>query len=156
MFIILDKMQKPKYLYHGSAREIIGNTLQPKQAHDLGKRIENLHMAVYASSDKEISIARAIISCKGVVSSSLSFGRKPYGTIYEGWPEQNFIYFYTLSSNSFIQSKKGSKQWHSLEEVKPIKVEKIIVKNYLYLVRKANEEETKKWLKKYGLKPFSK
>ena len=154
--IRLVKMKKPKYLYHGSAKKIIGNELKPRKAHDLEKRAENLHSAVYASSDKEISLAMAIISCKGVMSASLGFKKKPYGIIFEGWPKQNFIYLYTLLSDNFVQSKKGSKQWHSIKKVKPVKIEKIKVKDYLYLVRKTSREETKRWLKKYGLKPFHK
>jgi len=147
---IMVKINKPKYLYHGSVQKIKGNKLKPKQPHDLGNRKENLHKAVYASSNKEISIAMAIISCKGVISASLRFMKKPYGIIYEGWPKQDFIYLYTIFSNTFVQSKKGSKQWHSIKAVKLFKVDKIKVRDCLHLVRKARKKEIKKWIAKYG------
>lgn len=143
---------KIKYLYHGSARQIEGNYLLPKKAHDLENRAENLHTAIYASSNKEISIAMAIISCNGVNLASLSFRKKPYGIIYEGWPKQKYIYLYTLPTESFIQSKRGSRQWHSLDKVKPLKVQKMEVKKYLRLIRKGTKKEIEAKKKKYGIK----
>ena len=73
---------KPKYLYHANVRRIEGNKLLPRQAKDLENLPENLHKAVYATNIKNIAIAMAIISCKGVNASSLKFKKKPFGIIY--------------------------------------------------------------------------
>ena len=140
-----------KKLYHGSIREIKGDYFRPKQPQDLEKNPDNLHMVVYATSKKEVAIAMAIISCKGVNWASLSFKRKPYGIIYEGWPKQEFIFLYTLPSKSFRMSGGGGKQYVSADPVKPLSVEKLAVQDYLYLVRKGTEKEIKKKLEQYGL-----
>lgn len=138
-----------KKLYHGSVREIEGEYFRPKQPQDLEKNPDNLHIGVYATSEREVAIAMAIISCKGVNWASLSFKRKPYGIIYEGWPNQEFIYLYSLPSKSFRVSGGGGKQYISAEPVKPLSVEKLVVQDYLYLVRKGTEEEIKKKLEQY-------
>ena len=142
-------MNKPESLYHGSVREIEGNKLLPKRAQDLGERPENLHVAVYATNIKEIAIAMAIISCKGVNSSSLEFKRKPFGIIYQGWPKQEYIYLYTLPSRTFEQEGGSGTQWYSLKSVKPSKLEKLSVKEHIHLVRKATDKERKNFFKKY-------
>ena len=142
-------MNKPESLYHGSVREIEGNKLLPKQAQDLGEELENLHHAVYATNVKEIAIAMAIISCRGVNGSSLRFRKKPFGTIYKGWPKQEYIYLYTLPSRTFEQEGGSGTQWYSLKPVKPKKVEKIYVKEHIHLIRKATDKERKNFFKKY-------
>ena len=70
-------LTKPKVLYHGSIKEIEGDYFIPKKPQDLEQNLDNLHVGVYATSDKEIAIAMAIISCKGVDWSSLAFNKKP-------------------------------------------------------------------------------
>ncbi len=142
-------MLKPKYLYHGSPKKIIGDELIPHQAHDLEKRPENLHKAVYATSEKELAIAMAIISAEGVIYSSLSFGDFPPGVIYQGWPEQEIVYLYTLPVESFEPCGPQSKQWISYQPVKPIKIEELLLEDYLHLVRKASADEAKKWIARY-------
>ena len=141
---------KPKYLYHGSPKKIVGNELIPHQAHDLGKRPENLHKAVYATSERKLAIAMAIISSKGVIYSSLRFSGNPPGIIYQGWPEQEKIYLYTLPVDTFQPSGHGGKQWVSFQPVQPVKVEELLIKDYLYLVRQATREEFEHWIKKYN------
>jgi len=141
---------KPKNLYHGSIRKIKGNKFTPRQAEDLGKLPENLHKAVYATNVKEIAIAMAIISCKGVNGSSLSFKKKPYGTIYKGWPKQKYIYLYILPSDTFVQMGGSGKQWASFKPVKPLKVNKLKISDYLYIIRKATKKEIKRWFEEYG------
>jgi len=141
---------KPKYLYHGSVKRIEGNKLLPRQARDLENLPENLHKVVYATNIKNIAIAMAIISCRGVNASSLKFKKKPFGIIYEGSPKQNYIYLCVLPSKTFKQEGGGGNQYYSLKPVKPIKVEKLKVRDYLLLVRKATKKE--KWNKKYGVK----
>lgn len=138
-----------KYLFHGSTKEIKGNRLLPNQASDLGERPENLHKAVYATDVKEIAIAMAIISCKGVNYSSLDFKKKPFGIIYEGWPEQKNIYLYSLPRETFKQDGGSGHQYHSIKPVKPSKVEKLKTDDYIYLVRKATNSEKEKFFEKY-------
>lgn len=140
---------KPKYLYHGSVRKIEGDKLLPKQAEDLEEKSENLHCAVYATNVKDIAIAMALISCKGVKFSSLYFKVSPFGVIYEGWPKQEYIYLYTLSSKTFKQKGGSGNQWYSKEPVKPSKVEKLKVNDYISLVRKSTDRERKKFFEKY-------
>ena len=138
-----------KYLFHGSTREIEGDKLLPRQATDLGERPENLHKAVYATDVKDIAIAMAIISCKGVNCSSLDFKKKPFGIIYEGWPEQKNIYLYYLPRETFKQDGGSGHQYHSTEPVKPSKVEKLKINDYISLVRKATDSEREKFFEKY-------
>lgn len=132
----------------------MGDKLLPRQAEDLEKKPENLHKAVYATNVKEIAIAMAIISCKGVYGTGLKFKKKPFGIIYDGWPKQKFIYLYILPVNTFQKSGEGGRQWASFEPVKPLKVEKLSVKDNLDLVRKASKVEVDRWLKKYGFELF--
>ncbi len=140
----------PKFLYHGSVREIEGEYFIPKKPQDLEQNPDNLHVGIYATSEKEVAIAMAIISCKGVNWASLSFNKKPYGIVYEGWPNQKYIFLYTLPLETFRQSGGSGKQYVSAEPVKPKSVEKLLVQDYIHLVRKGTEEEIKKKLEKYG------
>ena len=145
---------KPKYLYHGSGREIKGNLI-PKKAFDLDKTKNNTMKGIYASSHKEEAIAMGILKCKGVKGSSVHMGRNNGiinmdAVIYGGWPKQKYIYLYTLSSETFENRPKGSPQWVSSESVKPKKVEKLLVKDYIHLIRKATKKEKEKWVKEYG------
>ena len=45
---------------------------------------------------------------------------------------------------------KGSPQWVSKKSVKPIKKERLLVKNYIHLVRKPSKKEKLEWIKMYG------
>ena len=147
----MDKRErdKMKILYHGSSRKIVGELI-PHEAEDLGKRVENMHKAVYATDNKEIAIAMAILSSKGVRYSSLT-NNKPYGRIYKGSPEQDEVYLYYLDSKDFQQQRGNSLgQWISESPVKPVKVERIKIKDYLNLVRDATEAEKQNWVRKYG------
>ena len=148
------KIEKPPILYHGSAVEIIGEELEARTPTDLGNNPNNLHTAVYATDIKEKAIIKAIINSRGVISSSVDFGRKSSpGIIYEGWPDEDAeIYLYTLPSDTFINSEPHSSQWHSVQNVKPIKVEKLKVKDFLHLIRKATPDEIEEWNKKYRTK----
>ncbi len=145
---------KPKYVYHGSARKLIGEKLIPKKANDLEKNPHNLLKGVYASDVKNEAIAMGIISSKGVHSSSCGVERKVNtkvdAIIYEGWPKQKYLFLYTLPSKTFQSKPKGSHQWVSLTPVKPEKIEKILISDYIFLVRKATKEEKENWNKKYG------
>ncbi len=143
-------MEKPKYLYHGSSKELIGGFLVPKNPIDLGDRPDNLHKGVYASDIKESSCAMAIISCKGVKGASLKESGNTFAIIYEGYPEQDYFYLYTLDSATFENRPKGSHQWVSFEQVKPIKIERLVVKDFIHLIRMATEEEKKEFYNRYG------
>lgn len=146
------KMGKEKnVLYHASSKNLIGEKLIPKQADDLEKRKENLFNGVYATDIKEVAIAMGIISSKGVISGSLQ-NKKPYGTIYEGKPEQEFIYLYYLPKNQFKLTPPNKHQFVSEKPVKPIKIKKLKIEDYLVLIKYANPEETKNFLEKYNIK----
>ncbi|MDO8508742.1 MAG: hypothetical protein Q7S27_03605 [Nanoarchaeota archaeon] len=149
-------MEKPEYVYHGSARELEGDKLIPNKATDLGDKPHNLLEGVYASDVKEQAIAMGILSCKGVGSSSCGVHRKynpkVEAIIYEGWPEQDYFYLYTLSSETFESKPRGSHQYVSLVSVKPKKIERLLVKNYIHLVRKATDTEKDKWTEKFAHK----
>lgn len=140
---------KPKYLYHGSVRKIKGDKLLPRQPADLEENPKNLHCAVYATNVKDVAIAMALISCRGVNYAALYFKRKPFGVIYEGWPKQRYIYLYTLPNKTFKQEGGSGNQWYSTEPVKPSKTEKLKVKDYISLVRKSTDKERKKFFEKY-------
>ena len=146
-------MTKPKYVYHGSGRELEGDKLIPKKATDLGDRPDNLLTGVYASDVKNEAIAMGILSCNSVKSSSCGVERKPStkvkAIIYDGWSQQDYFYLYTLPSATFESRPTGSNQYISLTSVKPEKIERLKVKDYIHLVRRATEEEKKEWFGKY-------
>ncbi len=146
--------ERPPLVYHGSAVEIKGEELETRTPTDLGNNPNNLHTAVYATDLKEKAIIKAILNNRGVISSSLDFGRYPSkGIIYKGWPDEDAeIYLYTLPSESFINPEPQSSQWHSTKNVKPIRVEKLKIKNFIHLIRKATPEELKEWNKKFKTK----
>jgi hypothetical protein len=144
-------MSKPKYLYHGSGRKLIGSSLIPKKAEDLGGNKDNSLRGVYASSVREQAISMALHSSRGVGEGSLQM-HKVNGKlkikdsiIYKGWPTQKYVYLYILPSKTFRNIPLGSPQWVSLKSVKPIQIEKLFVKDYLYLVRKATVKERKEF-----------
>jgi hypothetical protein len=141
---------KKEYLYHGSPRKLKGKSLIPKKPHDLGKKRENLTKGIYATDVKNSAIAMAIICAKGVRSGSLLYRKK--SVIYEGQPKQKYVYLYYLPFKTFKRTSKRSHQWVSIVKVKPTKIERLKVKNYLNLIRKATKEEVKKFYKKYGFK----
>lgn len=141
---------KPKYLYHGSAKKLKGKYLIPKKPHDLENQKENLVRAVYATDIKNSAIAMAIISSKGALSATLHYRKK--SVIYEGWPNQKYVYLYYLPSESFKRSSRKSPQWISVVKVKPLKIEKLKIKDYLHLVRKATKKEIHDFFKRHGIK----
>lgn len=151
--LFLINMKKPKFLYHGSARKLVGDKLIPKQPKDLSDTPENLYVGVYATDVKKLAITMALLGCRGVHSSSLDFSsKKRHGIIFDGWPKQEIIYLYILSSDSFIQCGGSGRQWISSKPVKPLKIEELYVKDYLYLIRKGSKKEIKQWFEKYRKK----
>ncbi len=146
-------MSKPKYLYHGSGRKLVGNKLIPKKAEDLGGNKDNSLNGVYASSVKEQAISMALHSSRGVGEGSLQMHRIDGklkikdSIIYKGWPNQRYVYLYTMESKTFRNIPNGSPQWISLKSVQPIKIEKLPVNDYIYLVRKATSKERKEFFK---------
>jgi hypothetical protein len=143
-------MKKPRHIYHGSGRELEGDKLIPKKATDLGENPDNILNGIYASDIKNEAIAMGIMSCKGVRSSGLNIKNgKIDAIIFDGWPEQNCFYLYTLPSETFEEKPKGSHQYVSSKPVKPKKIEKLSVNKYIELIRGASEEEKKEWFEKY-------
>ena len=144
---------KPKYVYHGSGKKMEGDLI-PKKASDLAGTKDNILKGVYASDNKNEAIAMGIVRCKGVGSASVGTPRaksnKIIAIIYNGTPKQTYFYRYTLPSKSFVNRPRGSHDWVSPKPVKPEKVEKLKVKNYIKLIRNATKEEKEKWFKENG------
>jgi len=145
---------KTKVLYHGSSRKLVGETLNPSLGDDSEERPENNLFAVYATNRKDLAIVMAIIGCKDVIGGSIDEYKKGKlnARIYGNYPNQEFIYLHHLPIKTFKQTKIDKHQFVSFEKVKPIKTEKIRVKDYYHLVKVATKNETNKWVKKYGLK----
>lgn len=141
-------------LYHGSSKKLIGKKLVPKQTIDLEKNPENIIKGVYATDIRDAAIAMAIICSEGVNYSSLDFEKykkgKSKGIIYKGTPKQNYIYLYSLPSETFAKSKGIAHQFVSKVSVKPLKIEKLKIRDYVHLIRKATKKEKERWIKKYG------
>lgn len=145
-------MEKIKFLYHGSPKKLIGEKLIPNKPNDLGNRKDNLNSGVYATDLKESAIAMAIISSEGVHSAGLNFAQSKNckGIIYKGWPTQEEIYLCILNPKEFVQTGKIKHQFLCQNPVKPLNIEKILIKDYLYLIRNATDKEKERWIKKYG------
>ncbi len=148
---IIQQGAEAKTLYHGSSKKLIGKALIQKKPTDLEKNAENLHKGVFATDIKDLAISMAIICSKGIKYSSLGFlHNKTKGIIYDGWPKQKEFYLYTLPSKTFKRTGKIKHQFVSSVPVKPIKTEKLLIKDYRNLFRKATEKEKQIWEKKYG------
>jgi hypothetical protein len=146
-------MKKPRYLWHGSSKEIKGDKLISREARDLGEHPENLLRAVYATDKRDLAIAMAIIKSEGVKCSSLNFnGNPPYGIIYEGIPQQEHAYLFKLPSKTFQETGHKGRQWVSLEAVEPLGIEEIVVKDHMNLVRDATEKEKEEFFRRFGEK----
>jgi hypothetical protein len=145
-------MAKPRYLYHGSGRELEGKRLIPKKAKDLGNVRDNSLLGIYASDYIIEAIAMGILKLPGIKGGSIDRG-KPEGipaidaVMYGGKPKQSYFYLYSLPSKTFKNIPKGSNQWISLKPVKPLKVEKLPVKDYIHLIRKATKKEKEEYNK---------
>ena len=144
-------MRKPKFLYHGSPNKLIGKSLIPSKGYDSEDRPENNQLGVYATNVKEIAIAMAIVSSKGVIGAGLDdykLGKAP-GVIHVGKLKQKYVYLYTLSSKEFKPTPSIKDQWISKKSVKPIKIEKLYINDYKHLIRYSKKDEREKWEKKY-------
>lgn len=139
-------------LYHGSSNELVGETLNPSQGIDAEERPENNQFGVYATDRKDLAIAMAILGCKDVIGGSIDDYEegKLNAKIYGDLPKQEHIYVYHLPIKTFKQTKIDKHQFVSLVAVKPNKIEKINVSDFEYLLKRGTEEETKKFIEKYG------
>ena len=144
-------MNKPKYLYHGSPNELVGDELNPSQGEDSDKRPENKLFGVYATDRKYFAVVMAIITCKDVIGGSIEgFTKKTIDAkIYGKFPKQKYVYLHTLPTQTFKPTKNIEHQYLSKKPVTPIKTERILVSDYKYLIKKATKEETEKWIKEY-------
>lgn len=116
---------KPKMLYHGSPTKIDGEIV-PSRAIDINNNsIENNLFAVYASSDRDTAIRRAI------EKNNFKNG--------ENVKKQSEIFLYTIPSETFEQSTYNNKQYFSFISIIPFKVETIDVIHYL------NKREFNNW-----------
>ncbi len=150
-------MPKPKYLYHGSGRKLVGGKLIPKKANDLGNVKDNSLKGIYASSVKEQATSMAMHSCKRVSVGSLQMHKVKEklkvkdSVVYHGWPKQKYIYLYYLSPKTFKNIPLGSPQWVSLVPTKPLKIEKLLVKDYIHLIKKATKKERATFFKEHKI-----
>ncbi len=144
-------MEQLKILFHGSSNQLVGEELNPSQGDDSDERPENNLFGVYAADRKDLAIVMAILGCKDVIGGSIDEyeEEKLNARIYGEFPKQEFIYLYHLPVQTFKQTKIDKHQFVSLIAVKPIKVEKLKVKNFTHLIKKATKEETDYWMKKY-------
>jgi hypothetical protein len=142
---------KPKILYHGSSKKIKGKFLIPNKPQDLDMPIKKIKKGVYATNIKNNAIAMAIISSKGVISGSLNFKKNKKAIIYEGWPRKEYVYLYNVSPEGFIKKSEKSSEWISKNKIKIINVKKIKIKDYLSLVRKADDKEIRRFFKKHNI-----
>jgi hypothetical protein len=142
---------KIKYLYHGSPHKLTGDNLMPSKGEDSLDRPENNQLGVYATHVKEIAIAMAIVSSKGVIGAGLDDYKqnKSPGIIHIGKPKQKYVYLYTLSPNGFKRTPSTKEQWISKKPVKPIKIERLKISDYENLIRYSKKDEAKKWKEKY-------
>jgi len=145
-------MEKLKVLFHGSSNKLIGDKLNPSQGDDSDERPENNQFGVYATDRKDLAIVMGILGCKDVVGGSIDAYQegKLNARIYGEFPKQEYIYVYHLPVETFKQTEIDKHQFVSLVAVKPVKVEKLKVKDFTNLIQKATEEETDYWMKKYG------
>ncbi len=145
-------MKKINVLYHGSPRKLVGKKLNPFYGDDSEERPENNLLAVYATDRKDLAIVMAMMACKDVIGGSIDKYKKSKldARIYGNYPNQKLIYLHHLPVKTFKQTKIDKHQFVSLVAVKPIRTEKISVKDYNHLLRPATKDETAKWTKKYG------
>ena len=141
-----------RLLFHGSPNKICGIYLLPSKAKDLGEKTENIHRGVYATDERDMAMAMALLKCRGVCAASLSFKKGANGVIYVGWPEQEYIYLYTLPMQRFRKTPPLKHQFISFAPVRPLKEEKLRVAACIHVVRKANRKEMQRWFLRYGNK----
>jgi hypothetical protein len=142
---------KPAILFHGSSRPLKGETLNPSQGKDDASRPENNYLAVYATDRKDLAIVMAIIGCEDVIGGSIDGyeNGKLIARIHGAYPKQEYIYLHHLSSEDFSQTEIDTHQFVNFKAVKPLKTEKIRVKDYTHLAPLASKEETLAWQEKY-------
>ena len=136
---------KPMYLYHGSGKKI-QDSLIPKKASDKTNKDNSLN-GVYATNWRKWAIIMGIFGSRGIkrASTHITGKNKIDAVLYEGYPKQDYFYLYTLPSKTFKNKPKGGLQWVSLKAVKPKKIEKLAIKDYIHLIRKATKKEKKEW-----------
>lgn len=144
-------MEELKVLFHGSPNKLIGDKLNPSQGDDSEERPENNQLGVYATDRKDLAIVMGILGCKDVMGGSIDEYKegKLNARIYGEFPKQKYLYIYHLPIETFKQTKIDKHQFVSLVAVKPIKLEKLKIKGFTNLIRKATKEETDYWMKKY-------
>jgi hypothetical protein len=144
-------MSELKILFHGSPSKVIGNKIIPSRADDSDERPENNQFGIYATDRKDLAIVIAILRCKDVIGGSIDEYKedKLNARIYGEFPKQEFIYVYHLPAGTFNQTKIDKHQFVSVVAVRPVKIEKLRVKDFTHLIRKATKKETDYWIKKY-------
>ena len=144
-------MTELKVLFHGSPNKLTGEKLNSSQGDDSDERPENNQFGVYATDRKDLAIVMGILGCKEVKGGSIDEYQEGElnARIYGEFPKQEYIYVYHLPIETFNQTEIDKHQFVSSVAVKPIKVEKLKVKDFTHLIQKATKEETTYWIKKY-------
>ena len=140
-------MARKKYLYHGSSRGSI-RVFEPRIPSDIGTNPDNKHKGVYATDSKKWAMVFGLITGKGVGSSSTYESNKEgiVGVTYKKTPRFNkYFYVYTFDAKDFKNIPKGSEQYMCAKKVKPVKVERFLVKDYLKWIRPANKKEMERF-----------
>lgn len=144
---------KPDYVYHGSARNLVGARIKPQKAKDLSGKRENSYTGIYATDIRDHAVIMAILGSRGVNGSSLSLNDpEAKGIVYDGWPEQKEVFVYDLQSTNFRRTAPNSHQWISFDSIKPSRIETINVNDYIHMVREATAEEKNAWIEKHSKK----
>jgi hypothetical protein len=122
-------------LYHGSPNKIEGEFIRPSKANGLIRREDELN-GIYATRIKDFAILKAIISCRGVIGPTeiRLDGKRIKARVKAGKPLQEEVYIYTFNDNPFSNSPIGSHQYFSESPVKPLRVEKIKVIEYMHMI----------------------
>jgi hypothetical protein len=89
----------------------------------------------------------AILRTGNITRSSL-MRESPYGVYHFGKPDENaIVYLYVFPKDKFEQTQNPN-QYISRVPIKPLRIFKLKVKDYLHLVRDATEEEKQKFEQK--------
>ncbi len=132
----------PKYLYHGSGKNIMSEYLKVNKPTDNSAQ-ENCINGVYATDQKDIAIGMALATEKQTKSFA-DYSKKPFKIIFvRGEPKKKQVYLYKVSSEGFTEHPPSSHQWVCKNNVAIISKEVLITSKLSKSWRKATENEKK-------------
>lgn len=139
---------KPKYLWPGSVKK--HKIINPSKAIDLTGHPDSNKLGVYATDIKELAIEFGLVDKK--FQKFADYSKEPIqmviidGDIRKG----ELFYLYKFLNKGFQEMPKGSHQWFSFKSQNPIEIFELMVDDYKYLVRIANEEDKKLFNSRIG------